>query len=260
MKINITKLFVCCIFLIICFCFNNLNAEVIYIGGYHFPPFIEVNKNNVTGITKQLIHEMNKFQDKYTFEFFMTSPSRRYYDFDQGKFDLIMFEDIKWGWKNKDIVASKVYLKGGEVYITKAEPTKDQSYFDNLKDKHIAIIKGYHYGFANFVSDEKYLRDHFKVQFSSHHEGNILKIIAGRADVSVVTLCFLKQFISKNPDKKKQILISEKYDQRYNHTILARKNSSITLTEINTLLTKMKNAGILSRLACDKINLGMFEK
>ena len=234
---------------------NILVAEVINVGGYHFPPFVNVDENNqVDGITKQFIREMNKIQAKYHFKFVLTSSKRRYFDFDQGNFDIIMFEDINWGWKNKDIAVSKVYLKGGEVYITKASPTKDQSFFDNFKNKYIAIIKGYHYGFANFNADENYLRKHFKVQFSSHHKGNILKVLFGRADISVVTLCYLKQFIQKNPEKKNQLLISEKFDQRYNHTILARKNIPITIEEINAMLVKMEKLGIISRLTNGKDN------
>ena len=230
-------------------------AEIVKVGAYHFPPFVEVDKTNVDGITKKFILEMNKLQKKYEFEFFLTSPKRRYYDFDQKKFDLIMFEDIKWGWKKKDIVASKVFLKGGEVYITKAASNKDQSYFDNFKNKYIAIIKGYHYGFANFNSDEKYLRDNFKVQFSSYHEGNIMKVIFERADISVVNLCYLRQFFLNYPEKRNQIMVSEKYDQRYNHTILARKNSTISIKEINRLLSKMEKSGIISQLTCNLVRL-----
>jgi len=245
--------FLLVLFLIITIFFysNNLIAEVIKVGGYHFPPFVELDRDNkASGITKQLIHEMNQIQDKYTFVFFLTSPTRRYFDFDQKKFDLIMFEDIRWGWQNKDIAASKVFFKGGEVYITKADPKKDQSYFDHFQDKSIAIIKGYHYRFANFNSDETYLKDHFRVQFSSHHKGNILKVLFGRADISVVTLVYLKHFLFHHPEKKKRLLISEKFDQKYNHTILVRKKASITMKEINTLLTQMDHAGIISRIAC----------
>jgi len=253
MKIISFKRFVYSILCICIYC-NPLFAENVKVGAYHFPPFVVVDKNNnkVEGITKKLIHEMNLLQKKIKFELFLTSPSRRFYDFDQKNFDLIMFEDIKWGWKNKDIVASNVFLKGGEVYITKADPSKNQSYFDSLKDKHIAIIKGYHYGFANFNSDEKYLKNHFKIQFSSYHEGNILKVIFGRADISIVNLCYLRSFLLNHPEKKNQILISEKFDQRYNHTILARKNSAVKMSEINQLLSQMEKSGTLSRIACSK--------
>jgi ABC-type amino acid transport substrate-binding protein len=207
-----------------------------------------VNQSQIEGTTKELIREMNKIQDKYTFQFFLTSPKRRYYDFDKKKFDLILFEDINWGWKDKNIEASKVFLKGGEVYITKADSIKNQRYFDHFKDKHIAIIRGYHYGFAHFNADEKFLKKHFNIQFSSYHKGNILKVIFGRADIAVVNVCYLNQFFLQHPEKQKQILVSDKFDQRYNHTALLRKNLSITIEEINKWLAKMEKTGVLLRL------------
>jgi hypothetical protein len=253
MRIIGFNIFFCC-FLLESLCCSIIKAEEIKVGGYHFPPFVKVSKNNVSGITKKMLHEMNIIQKKYRFVFFLTSPKRRYYDFEQGKFDLIIFEDLNWGWKKRDIAASKVFLKGAEVYITKASPSKDQTYFNHLKNKNIAIIKGYHYGFANYNSDENYLRKNFNVQFSSYHEGNILKVVFGRADISVVNLCFLRHFFFTHPEKKDQLLISDKVDQRYNHTILLRKKALITIKEINAILTKMENEGIMARLTYNNNN------
>jgi len=164
------------VFVGICICNNHVIAETITVGGYIFPPFVEKKDNQYTGITIDLISEMNSFQNKFKFQFIPTASKRRYSYFDKGKFDLIMFEDISWGWKYKDIVASQVILTGGgEVYITKADLSKDQSYFNNLKHKSIAVILGYHYGFANFNSDETFLKDNFKIQFSRNHSRNIIK-------------------------------------------------------------------------------------
>lgn len=236
-------------FLGICMCGNQAIAETVKVGGYLFPPFVEKNDGNqYAGITIDLIDEMNNFQNKFKFQFIHIASKKRYDSFDEGKFDLIMFEDKSWGWKDKDIVASKVFLKGGEVYITKADLSKDQGYFDSFKNKSIAIIFGYHYGFANFNSNEKYLKDNFMVQLSSTHSGNIIKVLKGRADISVVTLSYLKSFFKQNPDKKSQLLVSEKFDQRYNHTILLRKNSKIEVRKMDSLLTKMEKTGVLSRI------------
>ncbi len=228
---------------------NQAVAETVNVGGYHFPPFVEekVGKQ-YSGITIDLIKEMNIFQNKFKFQFIPTSPKRRYQCFDKGTFDLIMFEDKRWGWEDKDIIASKVILKGGEVYITKADISKDQSYFNNLKNKSLAVILGFHYGFADFNSDENFLNNNFKVQLSNTHSGNIEKILIGRADIAVVTLSYLKAFFKKNPAKESKLLVSKKFDQRYNHTILFRKNSKIDVEEMDVLLTKMEDAGVLSRI------------
>ncbi|WP_028863788.1 substrate-binding periplasmic protein [Psychromonas aquimarina] len=167
-------------------------AETIKVGGYYFPPFVDKNdKNQYIGLAIDLIKEMNSFQDKFHFQFVPTSPKRRYSAFEQKEFDLIMFEDLAWGWKNKELAASKVILQGGEVYITKAEPFKDQSYFDSLKDKSFAVILGYHYGFAGFNADEKFLKKNFKIKLNTAHSSNIKVILSGRTDISVVSLSLI---------------------------------------------------------------------
>ncbi len=86
-----------------------------------------------------------------------------------------MFEDKNWGWKNKNISPSKVILKGGEVYIANSDTAKNQSYFENIKGRSIAAFLGYHYGFAGFNADEQYLKNNFKIELSSTHQGNIKK-------------------------------------------------------------------------------------
>ncbi len=47
---------------------------------------------------------------------------------------------------------------------------------------------------------------------------------------------------------KNKILVSDKFDQKYNHTILVKNNTGISLDEMNALLSKMEKAGELSAL------------
>ena len=52
----------------------------------------------------------------------------------------------------------------------------------------------------------------------------------------------------KHPEIKKQIMISDRFDQKYEHTILMRKKSNPTVEEINNLLDEMEGRGILDQL------------
>ncbi len=199
-------------------------------------------------MTLDLISALNKYQSKYEFNFTLTSPKRRYLSFQQGKFDLIMFESIDWRWQKLDIEASKVFLKGGEVYIALNKPGRGQEFFSNLKQKKIAGILGYHYGFAGFNADELFLRKEFNIHLTNDHEGSIKLILIERDDIAVVTQSFLSIYLIRNPTVKSKILISEKMDQKYSHTILVRKGSQPSVAEINQLLNGMKKQGVLQTI------------
>ncbi len=237
------------VFILLFFVSSNVLAIDVNVGGYLYPPMVEINKGEgPSGLTHDLIAAFNDFQKVYHFKFIMTSPNRRYEYFEKGKFNLIFFEDKKWGWQTYAIDASNVFLKGGEYFITKADSGKDQSYFDDLKGKSIACFLGYHYAFADFNSDSNYLKSKFNAQLSTTHEGNIRKVIKGRADFAIITYTFLQRFLKNNPEMRPQILIRKEPDQYYNHTILVRKNAKPSVKEINTLLSDMEKAGVLSAL------------
>lgn len=223
-------------------------AQTILVGGYVFPPYVETDQDERRGITFDLIEAMNAFQHDFHFEFVLTSPPRRYDDFDKGRFDAIFFEDIAWGWQEKGVDASRVFLKDGEVFLTKASPEKTQAYFDDLAGKSIAGYIGYHYAFADFNADPKFLEQQFNMQLSNNHQGNIEKVLIGRADVAIITKSYLQRYLKEHPEAQDQIFISAKVDQEYRHTILIRTGGALTVEKINQLLTDMEQQGVLSQL------------
>ncbi len=229
-------------------CSQAWAGQTVLVGGYEFPPYVEMERNASQGLTLDLITAMNAFQREFHFEFALTSPPRRYDDFEKRKFDAMFFEDIGWGWQERDVEASRVFLQDGEVFITKASPEKTQAYFDDLAGKSIAGCIGYHYAFADFNADPKFLEQHFKMQLSGNHEGNIQKVLIGRADIAIVTQSYLLRYLKEHPDVKDQILISTTLDQEYHHTILIRKGGVLTVEKINQLLTDMEQQGMLSQL------------
>lgn len=226
-------------FLSLC-CFPSFAAEKIIVGGYFFPPFVEFGvEGKLSGLTFDLIEELNKAQDKYQFEFFLTSPKRRYQDFKKGRFDALFFEMKIWGWKTIAVDESDVFFQGGEVYIAKRTAERGQEFFDNLSKKTIAGVLGYHYGVFGFESDEIILRDKFGAVLTSDHERSIVLVAKGRVDVAIVTESYLKRYFRLNPELEKDILASKKRDQVYEHTILLRKNGKIHKDEINKLLADL---------------------
>jgi len=220
----------------------------IKVGGYLFAPFIQTKQKQPTGLTPDLIELLNTQQTEFNFVLVSTSPKRRYIDFERNVFDAIFFENKNWGWQDKPILPSKVFLSGGEVYITLNSQFKDQSFFSDLKEKSLLGILGYHYGFAQFNSDEAWLKHHFKIELVNYPSTLINQILAKKAQIGVITESYLYNRFKLNPSLKPKILISNKRDQEYKHTILVRENSPLTIEKINSLLEKIKQNGELKLL------------
>lgn len=226
------------LFLFFLFQFSIMAKEVVKVGAYNFPPFIEWRENTPLGHTVNIVAELNKIQNKYLFELVETTAQRRYEDYEQKRFDLIIFESKFWGWNNIDIQTSQVFMKGGEVFIALKKDRK-QSYFNDLKSKSIKGISGYHYAFLNFSTSEDVLAK-YRIEMTNTHEGNIKAVIEERVDIAIITKEYLDFFLEKNPEYKNKILISKKYDQIYNHTILLRPNIPLKIEEVNRLLKQIK--------------------
>jgi polar amino acid transport system substrate-binding protein len=225
------------------------SVQTINVGGYYFPPFVDQNEQlQYVGVSIDLIEEMNKFQNTFLFKFVPTSPKRRYASFDNNEFDLIMFENIAWGWREKPVIASNIILDGGEVYITNASITKNQRYFEEFKGKSIGVILGYHNGFSGFDANEKYLKEQYDIKFSLSHERNINRVLSNRVDISVVSISYLNNYLKLHPEVKNKLLISDKFDQFYQHTFLLHENSDMSIEQVNNLLGKMQKAGLLQKI------------
>ncbi len=223
-------------------------AKIVRVGGYVFPPYVQEDSGKFKGLTIDLIEVMNAFQSKYRFEFVPTSPLRRYSDFENGVYDVILFESVEWGWKDLPVDCSKVYARDCEVFVAKTLPNRTQAYFDHIKGKSLLVYLGYHYPFADYNSDPEYLLHTFNARATVSHEANLRSVIAGRADLAVVTRSYLEKYLSDHPAIIPRLMISDRKEQHYDHTVLVRKSASPSVEEINDLLEKMERAGYISIL------------
>ena len=197
-----------------------------------------------------LIDELNRYQNRFTFQFVLTSPNRRYKDFEDHKFDVIFFESPDWGWADKKlpVEATQVFLDGGEQYIALAKPGRGRDYFSNLSDKRMVGIMGYHYGFAGFEADNAVMTGKFHTILVTDNAASIEMILKDRGDVAVVTDSFLKRYLKAHPGTAEKLLISLQFDQRYAHRALVRQGAAITVGDLNQLLTAMEKDGTLPRI------------
>jgi polar amino acid transport system substrate-binding protein len=203
-----------------------LAREVVRVGGYKFAPFVEMaSADKPAGLTLDMIKALNQFQNRFDFQFVLTSPARRYKDFEDGKFDLMFFESPDWGWRERKapVDASEVFLDGGEVYVAQARPGRGQGYFDDLATRRMVGILGYHYGFAGFEADPAALAKRFRVALVNDNAASIEMVLKDRGDVAVVTDSYLKRYLRAHPDLEARLLVSDRYDQRYAHRVLLRQ-------------------------------------
>lgn len=228
-----------------------LAAEPVKVGGYEFAPFVELDASgHAGGLTIDLLALLNRSQRDYSFQFVTTSPSRRYRDFEERRFDLIAFESIDWGWADQKLPvdASRVFLTGGERYVATAQPGRGQDYFDDLAHRRLVGIRGYHYGFAGFEADPVRLAQRFELALVNDNEASIEMILRGRGDVAVVTDLYLGRYLIQHPAARPQLLISDRFDQAYRHTILVRRGSKPDVREIDALLGQLEASGRLAGL------------
>ena len=222
----------------------------VVVGVYPFSPFVHEDKANslISGATVELVEALNQLQGNYNFSLVMTSPAGRYRDFERGLFDVMMFESKLWGWQGIPISASQVYLKGSEVYIALKQEGRDKSFFDDLNSKVMIGIHGYHYGFAGFNNDVVHLKQNFKMLLTHSNLSSIRMLLGSRGDVAVVTRSNLNNYLKDNPDDADKIMISDRIDQEYNHTILVREGHSITPQQLNSWLDTLSDSGVLENI------------
>jgi len=217
-------------------------ADVIKVGVYRFPPFVDFNSlGEPEGLSLDILKRLNEIQDDYRFEPVVTSPGARYADFSASRFDIMIFENANWGWtqRNLPVVQTPQFMSGGERYIALAQPDRTQNYFDDLSNKTIACIVGYHYGFADFKDDPNYLRQKFGARLVRRADELILAILSGHADIAVVTETLLLKNLATTPGLKAKILVSDRYDQVYSHRVVLRKDMALSVADMSELMDRM---------------------
>ncbi|MDU8455216.1 MULTISPECIES: substrate-binding periplasmic protein [Pseudomonas syringae group] len=224
-------------------------AQVVRVAAVHFPPYmVRPEKGEDAGLLPKLIDALNAEQDDYEFVMIPTSVPRRFRDFAEGRFDVAIFENPDWGWKDIAHETVDLGLEDAEVYVARRVEGRDQNYFDDLSDKRLALFSGYHYGFANFNTDQKYLSEHFNVTSTYSHDSNLLMVVRNRADIAPVTRSYLIDFMARNKDEAAQLMVSERVDQIYRQYALLRPNGNIDVPHFKALLEKLRADGELETI------------
>ena len=219
----------------------------IRVGVYNFPPIAGVSPDGkATGLLGDLLSELEKTHEGLSFRVFHTSPKRRYLDFDAGLYDVIFFENPDWGWKAKDVSISRPILSDEALYVALNKPGRDLSFFDDIEKRSIIAMSGYNYGFAGFETDYDILKKRFHIEFSDSHSRNLELIKADRpsvAEVAIVSNSYLQMHLANHPEDWRRLLISDKPDQHYRLSIIARPGDAMSAQAMMHLLIPLIEDG-----------------
>jgi ABC-type amino acid transport substrate-binding protein len=199
-------------------------AQLVRIGAAHFPPYTVRPENGAdTGLLPQLVEALNRSQADYQFVLVPTSIPRRFNDFKQGRVDM--------------------GLEDAEIFVTQRQPDRQQSYFADLRGKRLALFSGYHYAFAEFNPDPKFLIGQYNATLTYSHDSNLQMVVRGRADIALVTRSYLSDYLLRNLEVGPQLLVSERIDQIYHHYALIRPQAPISADVFQRLLQKLRDNG-----------------
>ena len=218
------------------------------IGAYYFPPYATNSVEGMGGMVADLVVAMNEAQDAYVFEIVPTSSTDRYADLEAGRFDMLAFENIAWGWQDMPVDASEVYMGGSEIYVAAADAPGGQAFFDNITDHKIAAVYGFHYGFAGFNGDPAYLQTNYSVEQPLTPSTSLYHVLDGRVDIAVVSDLFLKMFLAEHAQYQDRFLIGDTPDQTYEHSFVVARDRGPSVEELNTIIDQLRDNGTFNRL------------
>ncbi|MGL1900587.1 MAG: hypothetical protein OCC49_00535 [Fibrobacterales bacterium] len=234
----------CCV--IVGYC-NSLPVDTIRVGGYVFPPYIEADYK--TGFTFDYIALLNKSQSKFHFTFLETSAKRRYGDIINGNIDLILFEDIQWGWARYDVLSSSLFHIGSipyndaDLFVALHSETKNNSFCKTLKGKSLLLTFGYHYVFAENITDRQILQKRFNASLSRNPNEVIKKLLLQRGDIAVISQSLLQKFIGEYPEHKNSFRVCDKKDYEYNMRAVFSAQSKKYYSSIVEIIEHLNRSG-----------------
>lgn len=219
----------------------------IVVGVYDFPPVARIDEDKkVEGLLGDLLRELETVHQDVTFRIFHTSPKRRYLDFDAHLYDVIFFESPSWEWQDKQALISPPLLMDEDIYIALNKPGRDASFFEDLEQRNIVALSGYHYGFAGMETDPQELEQRFNIEFSDSPSRNLELIKADRpsvAQVAIINDSYLQMHLDHHPEDRDRFLISEQPDQTYQLSIITHPEGPVTARDMMDLLAPLIESG-----------------
>lgn len=203
--------------------------------------------DNQTGLTIDVINALNSVQNDYQFVVLALPVKRKYESIQQGWIDIVVWDNPNWGWDEKSVVKSMPLVVSKDLFITLKTATRNQAYFNDLTTKSLIGINGFHYRFADFETNIAELKRRFKINLVRNEQDAINMVLKGRGEIAIVNDVSLAWFLKRNTDAANKLLVSSKYDTKFERYFLIPKSThKITAKMINRYLQLADKQGLLT--------------
>lgn len=224
---------------------SSLPAVIeVKVGSGPRPPFL--NEENMSGAAPEILNAMNRVQNQFKFVLVSVPIKRRIQSLLDGWVDVVMWDNPAWGWHDDHLLKSVALVSSKDIFLALKKEHRDQQFFVDLTNKRLVAVHGYHYKFANFITELSQLSKLFDITLVRSEEITINMLLAKRAEVAVVSTIVLNWFLLRYPEFDDKFLVSERFDTQYERFFLVPKSSPIQPNEINEILAKADKQGLLS--------------
>ncbi|WP_281556216.1 ABC transporter substrate-binding protein [Thalassomonas sp. RHCl1] len=221
-------------------------AIEIKVGSSARPPFLF--GEGLSGAAPEVIAAMNSVQNQFEFVLVPVPIKRRTQSLADGWVDVVMWDNPAWGWQEDDLSLTMALVASKDIFLALKKKNRDQGFFANFTDKNLVAVHGYHYKFANYVTELSQLNKRFNITLVRSEEVTINMVLANRAEIAVVSTIALNWFLLRHPEFKDKFIVSERYDTAYERFFLVPKTSPIQPGEINKILAKADQRGLLAEI------------
>lgn len=219
------------------------NKIEVKVGAGVRPPFLLPDGK---GMGPEIITAFNLVQNDFHFELVSVPIARRVSSLENGLVDIVMWDNVNWGWNNiENLTASIPLLYSEDRFVTHLSNTSAEDYFDNFSGKSICGVNGYHYVFLNFETDYKAFSKDLNITLVRTEEESIKMALNKRCDISAASLSAINWFLTVYPDARSQLTVSQRVDTKYTRHFLIPAYAPISTDEINSIFIKANKLGLI---------------
>ncbi len=212
-------------------------------GDHDAPPYaIEKTEKLHSGIIKDIATEISDELDISVT--FVKTPRKRIERYlENNTIHLILMTTPAWLSNSEKLQWSESYLIERDVIVIKADNPKEYQEINDLRGMIIGTIRGYKYpALQSFFDDEYFIR--YDV---SNLEVNFIRLALDRVDALVGADILIGYQLKQSKDAELFKILSLKISQNNIQAALS-PNAPITLTQLNQVLKKLKDQGVIEAI------------